>query len=99
MRERAYTHVRACAHSCTTLRAYTHVRACAHSCTTLWEPFRAPLSVKFPRQEYWSRLSFPTPGNLPEPGIIPTLLTSPALAGRFFITALPGKPLKKQRRN
>ena len=43
----------------------------------------------FPRQEYWSGLLFPSPGDLPDPGIKPE---SPALAGRFFTTALPGKP-------
>ena len=46
----------------------------------------------FSRQEYWSGLSFPTPGDLPDPGIEPTSLASPALAGRFFITASVGKP-------
>ena len=45
----------------------------------------------FPRQEYWSGLPFPSPGDLPDPGIKPT---SPALAGRFFITESPGKPHK-----
>jgi len=43
----------------------------------------------FPRQEYWSGLPFPSPGDLPNPAIEPT---SPALAGRFFITEPPGKP-------
>ena len=38
----------------------------------------------FSRQEYWSRVPFPTPGNLPNPGIQSTSLVSPALAGRFF---------------
>ena len=42
---------------------------------------QAPLSVVFPRQEYWSRLPFPSPGDLPDPGIEPASL---ALAGRFF---------------
>ena len=42
------------------------------------------------RQEYWSGLPFPLPGDLPDPGIKPT---SPALAGRFFTTELPGKPM------
>ena len=46
----------------------------------------------FPRQEYWSRLPFPPPGDLPNPGIE---RTSPALAGRFFTTEPPGKPLGK----
>ena len=43
-----------------------------------------PLDVGFPRQEYWSGLPFPPPGELPFPVIEPASLTSPALAGRFF---------------
>jgi len=42
---------------------------------------QAPLSMGFPRREYCSRLSFPSPGDLPDPGIE---LASPTLAGRFF---------------
>ena len=42
------------------------------------------------RQEYWSGLPFPSPGDLPHPGVEPT---SPALAGRFFTTEPPGKSL------
>ena len=38
----------------------------------------------FPRQEYWSGLPFPPPGDLPDPGIKPASFVSPALAGRFF---------------
>ena len=45
---------------------------------------RAPLSVGAPRQGYWSGLPFSPPGHLPDPGIEPVSLTSPALAGRFF---------------
>ena len=44
---------------------------------------QAPLSIGFPRQEYWSGLPFPSPGNLPNPGIKPV---SPALAGIFPVT-------------
>ena len=40
---------------------------------------QAPLSMGFPKQEYWSRLSFPLPGDLPDPGIEPMSLVSPAL--------------------
>ena len=47
-----------------------------------------PLSMGFPRQEYWSGLPFPSPGDLPDPGIDPV---SPALAGGFFTTEPPGK--------
>ena len=46
----------------------------------------------FPRQEYWSGLPFPPPGDLPDPGIKPSTLTSPALAGRFFTTEPPEEP-------
>ena len=38
----------------------------------------------FSRQEYWSGLPFPSPGDLPDPGIKPASLTSPAFAGGFF---------------
>ena len=53
---------------------------------------QAPLSMGFPRQEYWSGLPFPSPGYLPNLGIKPASPASPALAGRFFTTELPGKP-------
>ena len=53
---------------------------------------QAPLSMGFPRQEYWNGLPCPPPGDLPDPGIEPTSFTSPALAGGFFITMPPGKP-------
>jgi len=42
----------------------------------------------FSRQDYWSGLPCPPPGNLPDPGIKPISLTSPASAGRFFNTIL-----------
>ena len=51
---------------------------------------QAPLSVGFSRQEYWSGLPFPTPGDLPSPEIEPE---SPALAGRFFTMVPSRKPL------
>ena len=50
---------------------------------------QAPLSMRFPRQEYWSGLPFPSPGDLPDPGIEPA---STAMAGGFFTTEPPGKP-------
>ena len=52
--------------------------------------FQAPLSLGFPRQEHWSGLPFPPPRDLPDPGIGPASLLSPALAGGFFTTELPG---------
>ena len=58
--------------------------------TIAWQ---APLYVEFSRQEYWNGLLFPTPGDLPDPGIkTVSFAVSPALAGRFFTTELPGKP-------
>ena len=52
------------------------------SCTTFCDPMgcQAPLSMGFSRQEYWSGLPFPHPGDLPNPGI------KHALAGGFFTT-------------
>ena len=49
---------------------------------------QAPLSMRFSRQEYWNGLPCPTPRDLPDPGIEPKSPVSPALAGRFFTTAL-----------
>ena len=55
---------------------------------TPWTVARlAPLSVGFSMQEYWSGLRCPPPGDLPNPGIEPTSLTSSALAGRFFTSS------------
>ena len=54
----------------------------------LWTVARqAPLSMGFSRQEYWSELPCPPPGDLPNPGIKPKSLVSPALAGGFFTTS------------
>ena len=50
---------------------------------------QAPLCVGFSRQEYWSGLPFPSPGDLPDPGIEPISLAFPALAGRFFYLGSP----------
>ena len=51
---------------------------------------QTPLSMGFSWQKYWSGLPFPSPGDLPNPGIAPV---SPALAGGFFTTEPPGKPM------
>ena len=54
---------------------------------TLWTvAHEAPLSMEFPRQEYWSGLPFPSPGDPSDPGIKPVSL---ALAGEFFTTESP----------
>ena len=55
---------------------------------TLWTvACQVPLSMGFSRQEYWSGLLCPPPGDLPNPGIEPPSLMSPALAGGFFTTS------------
>ena len=60
---------------------------------TLWSVARqAPLPMEFCRQEYWSGLPLPTPGDLPNLRIEAMFLVSSALAGGFFITEAPGKP-------
>ena len=67
---------------------------CSVTSNSLMTPWtiacQAPLSMVFPRPEYWSGLPFPPPGDLPNLGVEPV---SPALAGEFFTTEPPGKPL------
>ena len=64
-------------------RAY--VLSCVRLFVTLWTVARqALLSVGFSRQEYWSRLPFPSPGDLPDPGIEPPSPVSPALQVNFI---------------
>ena len=58
-----------------------------------------PESMGFSRQEYWSGLPFPSPGDLPNPGIELTSPVSPALAGGFFTTGPPGKTFTANRKN
>ena len=68
----------------------------AQSCATLVTPWtvalQAPVSMGFPRQEYWSGLPFPSPGELPHPGIEHESLAASSLAGGFFTTEPRGKP-------
>ena len=59
-------------------------QTCPTLCDLMDCSHQAYLSMKFSRQEYWSGYPFPTPGDLPDPGIKPTSLSSPVLAGRFF---------------
>ena len=61
---------------------FAYVCSVVRNSETPWTvAHQAPLSMEFSRQEYWSGLWFPTPGDLPDPGIKPT---SSALAGWFF---------------
>ena len=62
--------------------------SCVRLFATLWTvAHQAPLSMGFSRQEYWSGLPCPPPGDPPNPGIEPTSLMSPALAAGFFTTS------------
>ena len=70
------------------------LKVVSNSSETLWTVARqAPLSMGLPRQEYWSRLPFPSPGDLPDPGIKPMSLISSALAGGFFTTSITWEAL------
>ena len=82
---------------CFTNRDFAHfcINACMLSCfrnvrliVILWTiAHQASLSLGFSRQEYWSGLPCPPPGDLPNPGTEPVTLLSPALPGRFFTTS------------
>ena len=56
---------------------------------------QAPLSMRFPREEYWSGLPFPPPEDLPNPGIKPLSLASPELQVDSLPLVPPGKPLEE----
>ena len=65
-----------------------HAFYIASDSANLWTiAHQAPLPMGFSRQEYWNGLPCPSPGDLPDPGIEPTFLMSPALAGTFFTTS------------
>ena len=68
---------------------------CVQLFVTPWTvAHQAPLSMEFPRQEYWSGLPFPPPGDLSNPGIEPV---SPALQEDFSPAELSGKPNRDNR--
>ena len=67
--------------------------AVSHFATARTVARQAPLSMGFPRQDYWGGLPFPSRGDLPDPGIEPS---SPAFAGRLFTTEPPGKPTNRR---
>ena len=63
---------------CVCMHAHVHTLSCVQLFAIPWTvACQTPLSKRFPRQEYWSGLPFPSPGDLPDPGIEPTF---PALA-------------------
>ena len=78
---------------------HTNARVCAQSLghvplfVTSWTIARqTPLSMGFPRQEYWNGLALPLSGELPNPGIEHASPASPELAGRYFTAEPPRKP-------
>ena len=79
--------------SCRTSRLCTYVCVLSHLshvqlCVTLWtKACQDPLSTGFSRWAYWSRLPFPSPGDLQNPRTEPVSLTSPALVSMFFTTS------------
>ena len=77
-----------CVCVCVFVCACSHVWLFVAPCTVTHQ---SPPSMGFPRQAYWSVLPFPSPGDLPDPGIQPV---SPELPGGFFTTEPPGKPQK-----
>ena len=75
---------------CAVFTHFSHVRLC-----DLWTvACQAPLPMGISRQEHWSELLCPPPGDLPDPGIEPISLMSPALAGRFFTTSAAWEALR-----
>ena len=70
--------------------------SCVRLCSPMAGSPPGPLSMGFPRNEYWNGLPFPPPGDLPEMG--PVSLATPALGGRFFTTAPPGKLFPSNRK-
>ena len=66
------------------LSRFSHLRLFATLGTVACQ---APLSIGLCRQEYWMGVDMPSSGDLPHPGIEPTYLMSPSLAGRFFTTS------------
>ena len=80
---------------------FCDMRACMLSCffrvrhfVTLWSvAHQAALSTGFPRQEFWSELPCPPPGDLPDPRVEPAYLMSPALAQGFFTTSITWEAL------
>ena len=81
------TCVYVCEHACA--RSLDHIQFFATPWTVAHQ---APLPMEFSRQDHWSGLSFPPPGDFLDPGIKTASPLSPALASGFFTTESPGKP-------
>ena len=85
------SHIRAPRTNVSSLGTGSSLCYIVQSCLTLCDPWAVAhqvlLSMGFSLQEYWNGVPFPPPGDLPDPGIKPTSLSSPALAGGFFTTS------------
>ena len=68
------------------------IQSCQLFATPWIVALQAPLSMEFSRQDYWSGLPSPPPGDLPSPGTEPVSPAVPVLSGRFSTTEPPGKP-------
>ena len=103
VRARTCVCVCVCAHACACACALKcmHMHVCTQSCPTLCglvdcsPPGSSVQGIS--RQEYWSGLPFPSPGDLPNPGIKPVSLVSPASADEFFTTEPLGKPCRTRK--
>ena len=69
---------------------YVHCSVMSDSLIPWTIAHQAPLSMEFSRQEYWGRLPFPSPGDLPDPELKPR---SPALQADSSLSEPPGKPI------
>ena len=75
---------------CVRARMHVHLVVC-DSVATWTAAHQAPLFTEFSRQEYWNGLPFPNPGDLPDPGVEPASLVSPARADRCLTTSTPSE--------
>ena len=82
-----------CMFSCP-VRVSSVAQSCSTHLTTWTVAHQALLAMGLYRKEYWSGLPFPSPRDLPNPGVKPESPVSPALVDRFFITEPPGKPVR-----
>ena len=92
------TLIKVTSHSPSITSRCVHLNTCMHTLSRVQlfaiprtAACQAPLSMEFPRQEHWSGLPFPIPGDLPDPRMEALSVASPALAGRFFNAVPPGK--------
>ena len=71
------------------------LQSCLILCNPMTVARQALLSMGFSKQEYWSGLPCPLPGDLPNPGIEPASLRSPVFAGRLFISSAAWEALEE----